>query len=350
MFDSHIVCLNFWIHKTNMQPTDPIDNLLQGASAPCGASGPSPLINVEGVLAKVEWVHSTGSIKDRIAKYILSESEKRGLLRPGMRIVEATSGNTGIALAYHGKKLGYQVTIIMPEHMSPERVQIMRALGADLVLCSKEGSFAEAAQIRDEMAASDPNVFNPDQFSNPLNVECHENTTGQELIEQAGGKIDCFVAGVGTGGTLMGVGKALIRMFPDVVLVAVEPEEAAVMSGGPNGPHSIFGIGDGFIPNIVGDGKGGVNPLIGEVVTVSSHEALEAAKYLHEVHHLGAGTSSGANFVAAKKLQERFGSVATVFADGALKYRSCGLRVCLEGECRFPDECKNSILPSLVEG
>ncbi len=217
-----------------------------------------------------------------------------------------------------------------------------------MILCSKEGSFTEAAKIRDAMAAADPTVFNPDQFSNPLNVECHERTTGAELIEQADCRIDCFVAGVGTGGTLMGVGRALKSRWPDALVVAVEPEEAAVMSGGPNGPHSIFGIGDGFIPNIVSDGKGGVNELVGEVIAVSSAEALEAAKYLHEQHHLGAGTSSGANFVAAKRLQKRFENVATVFADGALKYRSCGLRVCREGECRFPAQCQNSILPSLV--
>jgi cysteine synthase A len=305
------------------------------------------LVNVEGVLAKAEWVHPTGSIKDRIAQYILKESEKSGLLQPGMRIVEATSGNTGIALAYHGRLMGYKVTIVMPEHMSEERIDILRALGAELILCSKEGGFAEAARIRDEITAADDMVFNPDQFSNPLNVECHRLTTGLELIEQAGVKIDAFVAGVGTGGTLIGVGEALRERWPDVHLAAVEPAESAVMSGGENGPHTIFGIGDGFIPVIVGDGCGGVNSMVDEVIVVSSADALRAASHLMEEHKLGAGTSSGANFLAAQQLQKRFRTVATVFADGAFKYRSCGLRVCLPGECRFPERCEVSILPSL---
>ena len=310
-------------------------------------SEPTPLVSVEGVLAKVEWVHPTGSIKDRIAQYILSRSEAEGLLKPGMRIVEATSGNTGIALAYHGRKMGYPVTIIMPEHMSAERIEIMRALGTDLILCSQEGGFAEAAQIRDSMAASDSNLFNPDQFSNPLNVECHRTTTGQELIRQAGVKIDAFVAGVGTGGTLMGIGQALREVWPDVHIVAVEPTEAAVMTGGDNGSHSIFGIGDGFIPNIVANCSGDLTDFIDDVIVISSAEALEAAKWLHEEHQLGVGTSSGANFLAAKLLQARYPVVATVFADGAFKYRSCGLRVCLPGECRFPQRCETSILPTL---
>jgi len=308
---------------------------------------PTPLIEVAGVLAKIEWVHKTGSIKDRLARYLLEVSIRSGVLRPGMRIVEASSGNTGISLAYYGRKMGFPVTIVMPEHMSCERIELLRALGADLILCSKEGSFAEAAQIRDAMEAADPNVFNPNQFSNPLNVECHQLTTAQELIAQAGVKIDAFVAGVGTGGTLIGVGRALRQLWPDTVIVAVEPLEAAVMSQGQIGPHSIFGIGDGFIPDIASNGSGGLNEIIDEVVTVSSEEALDAAKWLHETHHLGAGTSSGANFLAAKKIQDRYPVVATVFADGAFKYRSCGLRVCVAGECRFPESCAKSILPLL---
>lgn len=310
---------------------------------------PTPMLCVEGIHVKIEWVHASGSIKDRIARYILSRSQQLGLLKPGMRIVEATSGNTGIALAYHGHKMGFPVTIIMPEHMSPERIRVIRSLGAELILCSEAGSFAEAARIRDEMAASDPNVFNPDQFGNPLNAECHRRTTGQELIDQAGTRIDAFVAGVGTGGTLIGVGQALREVNPHVRLAAVEPAEAAVMSGGTNGSHSIYGIGDGFIPAIVSDGRGGVHPMIDEVITVSSQEALDAAKYLHEEHRLGVGTSSGANFVAAKKMQEKLDVVATVFADGALKYHSCGLRECGPGECMFPDLCQNSILRPLME-
>jgi cysteine synthase len=305
---------------------------------------PSPLVEVEGVLAKIEMVHPCGSIKDRIALYILTKSEKLGLLRPGMRIVEATSGNTGIAMAYYGRKLGYSVTIVMPEHMTEERKQIIRSFGADLVLVSKEGSFSEAALVRNQMAAEDMNVFNPDQFSNPLNVECHRETTGRELIEQAGRQIDAFVAGVGTGGTLIGIGEALRAVNPKTHVAAVEPLEAAVMTGGENSTHSIFGIGDGFIPAIAGDGCGGVHESVDEVIVVASEEALEAAKYLGAVHGLCVGISSGANYVAAKRLQQRFAAVATVFADGSRKYLSHGLTLCDQDTCVFRSWCEHSVV------
>lgn len=307
----------------------------------------TPLVRLEGVLAKVECVNPTGSIKDRIVQYILERSEALGLLKPGMRIVEATSGNTGIALAYHGRRMGYPVTIVMPEHMSCERKDLIRALGAELVLCSKAGSFCEAARIRDEMAAADPTVFNPNQFSNPMNTECHRVTTGLELIEQAGVKIDAFVAGVGTGGTLIGIAEALKAHNPDIYIAAVEPAEAAVMTCGPNGSHTIFGIGDGFIPEIAGNGNGGVHDMVDEVVVVSSDEALETAKTIFRDHKMCVGTSSGANFAAAKRLQSRFGVVATVFADGALKYHSCGLQSCPTGTCAFQDRCSKNVIAGL---
>ncbi len=305
---------------------------------------PTPLIDVDGILAKLECVNPTGSIKDRIALYILRKSEALGLLKPGMRIVEATSGNTGIAMAYYGRKLGYSVTIIMPEHMTDERKKIIKSLGADLILCSQEGSFAEAASIRDSMAAADSNLFSTDQFSNPLNVECHKLTTGQELINQAGLKIDAFVAGVGTGGTLIGIGQALKERWPDAHIAAVEPTESAVMAGGPGGPHIIFGIGDGFIPDIASDGKGGVNPLVDEVIAISSQDALEAAEDLGVRHKLCVGISSGANFLAAKRLQKRFPIVATVFADGALKYQSHGLDLRARETCLFAEQCRRSVI------
>lgn len=305
---------------------------------------PSPLVEVEGVLAKIEMVHPCGSIKDRIALYILRKSERLGLLKPGMRIVEATSGNTGIAMAYYGRKLGYSVTIVMPEHMTEERKQIIRSFGADLVLVSRAGSFAEAATVRNRMAEEDTNVFNPDQFSNPLNVECHRETTGQELIAQAGKQIDAFVAGVGTGGTLIGIGEALRTVNPKTHVAAVEPLEAAVMTGGENSSHSIFGIGDGFIPPIAGDGCGGVHESVNEVIVVSSEEALDAAKYLGSVHGLSVGISSGANFVAAKRLQVSYPTVATVFADGSRKYLSFGLQLCQQESCTFRSWCAQSVI------
>jgi len=302
------------------------------------APGETPLIRLGPVFAKLECANPCGSVKDRIAEYILRRSVQLGLLRPGVRIIEATSGNTGIAIAYYGRKLGYPVTIVMPENMTPERKQMVRALGADLVLCSTEGSFAEAASIRDRLAAEN-GWFNPDQFSNPLNVECHFETTGQEILRQMKAVTDepigAFVAGVGTGGTLIGVGRRIRRDHPGALIAAVEPEESAVMSGGHAGPHRIYGIGDGFIPEIAGDGQGGLNPMIGEVLRVGGDEAQEEARRLCHEHGFCVGISSGANMIAARRLAARFPVVVTVFADGYVKYKSEGLVHAAPGACPF---------------
>ena len=300
--------------------------------------GPTPLVEVEGVLTKLECTNPCGSIKDRIAVFILEESERLGLLRPGQRIVEATSGNTGIAFSYFARLKGYEITIVMPENMTDERKEIIRNLDADLVLCSEEGSFAEAAEVRDRLAEEN-GWFNPDQFSNRLNTECHYQTTGLELANQARAcgrpRIDAFVAGVGTGGTLMGIGQRLREDQGEVHLVAVEPKESAVMSGGEAGSHIIFGIGDGFIPAIASDGHGGLHPDINEVIRVSGEEAEEAAQLLRQKHGFCVGISSGANFIAARRLLERHETVATLFADGYAKYRSHGLAHCDPGRCAF---------------
>ncbi|MBI5366716.1 MAG: cysteine synthase family protein [Planctomycetes bacterium] len=300
--------------------------------------GNTPLVEVEGVLAKLECTNPCGSIKDRIAQYILEKSEQAGTLRPGMHIVEATSGNTGIAFAWLARRKGYPITIVMPENMTEERKQIVRELGAELVLCSREGSFAEAARIRDELAARH-GWFNPDQFSNPYNTECHFETTGREILDQVQAftrrPIGAFVAGVGTGGTLIGVGGRIKQAFPAARIVAVEPAESAVMSGGPAGAHEIAGIGDGFIPALAGNGKGGLHPLIDEVVRVGSAEARAAAKRLADAHGYCVGISSGANLLAAQEVGRRAEVVVTVFPDSYLKYRSLGLAHCKPGACRF---------------
>lgn len=298
--------------------------------------GKTPLVQIGNVYAKLECGNPTGSIKDRIARYIIDESEELGLLKPGMRVVEATSGNTGIALGAYCRKKGYPVTIVMPENMTEERKELLRGLGVDLVLCSKEGSFAEAAVIRNELALR-PGYFNPDQFSNPLNVECHRLSTGQEIIEALsaiGVEVSCFVAGIGTGGTIVGVAQALREQNPSVHIVAVEPAESAVMTGGCLGVHSIGGIGDGFIPAIAGDGNGGINPLIDEVICVSTEEAIANADLLRENHGFCVGVSSGANYAAAAALSNRFANVVTVFADGYVKYVSQGLKS--DVHCRCP--------------
>ena len=300
--------------------------------------GNTPLVDAGGIYAKLECTNPTGSVKDRIAKYIIDKSEEQGVLEKGMCIVEATSGNTGIAVSYYGALRGYDVKIVMPKNMTEERKTYIKEMGAQLITCS-EGDFGEAAQIRDKITEL-PNYFNPDQFSNPLNVECHQVTTGQEILEQMkqySDKIDAFVAGTGTGGTLIGVGKALRAVFPDIRIVAVEPKESAVMSGGKPGLHGIQGIGDGFIPPIAGDGKGGTHELIDEVICISTEEAKNTALAIQEEYGFCVGISSGANYLAAKQLKERFGTVVTVFADGYAKYQSEGLKYCGEGRCKYED-------------
>jgi cysteine synthase A len=298
------------------------------------------MLSIDGIFAKLECTNPCGSIKDRIAVYILDESKRRGLLRDGDRIVEATSGNTGIALSYFGRERAHDVTIVMPENMTEERKEIITKLGATLVCVSEKGSFAEAAAVRDEIATK-PGCFNPDQFSNPLNVECHRRTTGAELLRQlpkhTGAPIDAFVAGVGTGGTLMGVGEAIREVHPEARLIAVEPSESPVMSGGNPGAHGIYGIGDGFIPAIASDGTGGVSSAIDEVICVGSRDAKDAALYLSAAFAACVGTSSGANFLAAQRVKERFETVVTIFPDGYQKYRSEGLFQC-RGDCPFEHE------------
>ena len=300
--------------------------------------GNTPIVEVDGILAKLECCNPCGSIKDRIAEFILHKSKATGELKPGQPIIEATSGNTGIAMAYYGRAAGHPVTIVMPENMTEERKALIRGFGADLILCSVKGSFAEAAEIRDRLA-KERGWFNPDQFSNPYNVECHRTTTGAELLEQLEGRtLDAFVAGVGTGGTLIGIGEALRERYPTVHLAAVEPAESAVMTGGDTGPHAIYGIGDGFIPAIASDGSGGTHPLINEAIDVSSQDAIDAAIELKEKFQICVGISSGANFVAARRLRCRFETVATVFADGFEKYTAHGLTRC-EGGCAHADRC-----------
>ena len=297
--------------------------------------GNTPLIRLEGVYAKLECVNPTGSIKDRMAKFIVDESEKRGLLKKGMIIVEATSGNTGIALSWYAKQKGYDVTIIMPDNMTEERKRLIKSFGARLVLCSSQGSFPEAVRMRDELAKNN-HYFSTDQFSNRLNVECHYGTTGQEIIRQLRAEsrvADAFVAGVGTGGTLMGVAEALREVNPRIRIVAVEPDESAVMSGGEPGPHAIQGIGDGFVPALVKGRKGRLSPVIDEVVRVRSNDAVEAAKVIEASYGYCVGVSSGANFLAAKRLLESHGTVVTVFPDGFNRYVSLGLGS--SGRCGF---------------
>ncbi len=309
--------------------------------------GNTPLVKVDGIYAKLECVNPTGSIKDRMAKYILDKSEEQGLLKPGMTIVEATSGNTGIALSYFAREKGYPVTIVMPEDMSDERKQIITSLGAELILVGPQ-DFDEAARVRNEIAELRPNYFNTKQFSNPLNVQCHYETTGQEIIRQLNGEsIDAFVAGVGTGGSLIGIAKAMKEVYPNIQVVAVEPSESDVMSGGKPGDHYIQGIGDGFIPAIAGDGNNGLHPLIDRVAKVKSKNAKQAAEYLSQKHGFCVGVSSGCNYLASKLLWFDFDKIVTLFPDGFRKYESFGLKHCEKGRCPYEDT-RDDVLENIM--
>ncbi|HRI43476.1 MAG TPA: cysteine synthase family protein [Fimbriimonadaceae bacterium] len=318
---------------------------MKGDAAPGG----TPILEVGGVWAKLECTNPCGSVKDRIVSYIIREARKRGDLKPGQPIVEATSGNTGIAFAYYARLHGHPVTIVMPEHMTEERKALIRGLGANLVLCSKEGSFAEAAAIRDRIA-QETGAYNPDQFSNELNSDCHRQTTGPEIVSHFGSppNAPAFVAGVGTGGTVMGVGAALRDAWGAVGLFAVEPAEAAVMTGGPNEAHGIFGIGDGFIPALASDGQGGLHPMIDGVEVVTTEEAMQAARTLSSDYGLCVGVSSGANFVAAQRLKARYETVITVFADGHQKYHTAGLAAPAKEQCPFQGSCRENVLAVLL--
>lgn len=303
--------------------------------------GPTPLVEADGVWCKLECSHPTGSVKDRIAAWILGGALRRGELRPGDTVVEATSGNTGIAIAHAARRLGCKAVIYVPEHVSAERFELMRALGAEVRLTPREESFEGAVRRRDAHAG-EPGVFIPDQFGNPENPLCHEETTGAELVAELRERglddarpLDAFVAGTGTGGTLMGVARALRKAWPGVRIVAVEPAESAVMLGRPAGEHGIQGIGDGFVPPIVDMSE------IDSVDTVSTDEAHAEALRIHEQLGHCVGRSAGANMAVARRLAARGLRVATIFPDCSDRYVSLGLHPPSSEAttCEFRDRC-----------
>jgi len=295
--------------------------------------GNTPLARIEGVFVKLECANAGGSIKDRIAKFMILEALRRGDMRPGDTIVEATSGNTGIALSLVARELGHRVMIFMPEHMSAERRAMMERLGAEIRLTPRAESFAGACARRDEFMSM-PGFFVPDQFGNPDNALCHEETTGPELVSQLRDegveRLDAFVAGVGTGGTLMGVGRALRRTMPDVRIVAVEPTESNVMCGGGAGEHGIMGIGDGFIPALIDPAS------VDAVECVSTSEATAEANRIRREHGYCVGVSAGANLLVASRLRGRGAVVATVWPDCSDRYVSVGLESPESADVRCP--------------
>jgi cysteine synthase A len=263
-----------------------------------------------------------GSVKDRVARYLIGEAEKEGKLKAGMTIVEASSGNTGIGVTMVGVMRGYKVVIVMPENMSEERRKIIRAFGGELIFTSAEGSLDEAVDKVRELQANDPNIWVPQQFENPKNPEIHYLETAKEIWEQMDGKVDAFVAGVGSGGTLSGVGKFLKEKNPAVRVVAVEPKNSAALLGQEPGLHQIQGIGDGFIPPVLD-----VN-LIDDVEVVTDEDAVDTARALARKSGLLVGTSSGANVWAASRVSHKPGGerrVVTVLPDRAERYFSTAL-------------------------
>ena len=251
------------------------------------------------ILAKLEYFNPAGSVKDRVAKMMIEEAERTGRLRPGSVIIEPTSGNTGIGLAAVAAARGYRVIIVMPETMSVERRQLMKAYGAELVLTKGAEGMKGAIAKAEEMAGEIPGSFLPGQFVNPANPKAHREWTGPEIYEDTDGKVDIFVAGVGTGGTITGVGEYLKSKNPAVRIVAVEPAASAVLSAGAAGPHKIQGIGAGFVPEVLN------TAIYDEILPVSDEDAFAAGRLVGRKEGILVGISSGAAVFAAVKLAKQ---------------------------------------------
>ncbi len=248
------------------------------------------------LLAKLEYFNPAGSVKDRVAKAMIDRAEDEGKLNKDSVIIEPTSGNTGIGLAAVAAARGYRVIIVMPETMSVERRRLMKAYGAELVLTEGSKGMKGAIAKAEEIAASTPNSFIPGQFKNPANPQAHRETTGPEIYADTDGQVDIFVAGVGTGGTVTGVGEYLKSKKPDVKIVAVEPESSAVLSTGVAGPHKIQGIGAGFVPEVLNTG------IYDEIFPVSNDDAFDTARLIGRKEGILVGISSGAAVYAAARL------------------------------------------------
>jgi len=284
--------------------------------------GNTPLLRLRGerIFAKAEFLNPGGSIKDRVALAMIEGAERDGKLKPDSVLMEPSSGNTGIGVALVGCLKGYRVVIVMPEGMSEERKKLIKALGGELILTPDREGIAGAVRRVRELAAGDPRIYVPQQFENPDNPRCHYEATGPELWRQMSGDVACFVAGVGSGGTVQGVGKFLKEHKADVRVVAVEPKGVSALLGHEPGLHKIQGIGDGFIPGVLDVS------LVDEVIEVTDDDAIQTTRQLGRDYGLLVGISSGANVWAARELAQKIkGNIATVLPDRAERYFSTAL-------------------------
>lgn len=275
--------------------------------------------NSARILAKLEMFNPGGSVKDRIALNMVEQAEKKGLLKPGSVIVEPTSGNTGIGLAIVGRVKGYKVVLTMPDGMSHERIQILQSFGAEVVLTSAKEGMVGAVEKARELVGTMKDAFMPQQFMNPDNPAMHRKTTAKEILRDTDGELDAFVAGVGTGGTITGVGEVLKKHNPKIRIIAVEPKNSNVLGGGKPGPHMIQGIGAGFVPEVLN------RDIIDEVISVDDQEAYQMAKRLSKEEGIFAGLSCGAAGVASLKVAKSLGAgktVVTIFPDSGERYLS----------------------------
>lgn len=288
--------------------------------------GNTPLVRIQGgddggaeVYAKMEAANPGGSVKDRICLNMIQAAERDGRLSPGATVIEPTSGNTGIGLSLIAAVRGYRLILLMPESMTRERIELLKAYGAEVILTPAPLGMAGAIAEARRMVEQNSGAFMPDQFANPANPEMHRRTTAPEILDAAGGRVDAFVAGVGTGGTITGVGEVLKAHNPAVHIVAVEPAASAVLSGKPAGPHKIQGIGAGFVPKVLN------RSILDEIMTVTDDEAFRTKKALAEREGLLVGISSGANVFAARQIARRLGKgkrVITVLPDRGERYFS----------------------------